>query len=132
MLTERQELILETIINDFTQTHEPVGSKTVMLQLPIKVSSATIRNEMVVLEDFGFLEKTHSSSGRVPSASGYRYYLDYLVDPIEISDSVYHQIIKQLDQPFHQVNEIIEEATKILSDLTNYTAFAAGPENIDI
>ncbi|MCT7815201.1 MAG: heat-inducible transcriptional repressor HrcA, partial [Lactobacillus iners] len=92
MLTERQELILETIINDFTQTHEPVGSKTVMLQLPIKVSSATIRNEMVVLEDFGFLEKTHSSSGRVPSASGYRYYLDYLVDPIEISDSVYHQI----------------------------------------
>lgn len=57
MLTERQELILETIINDFTQTHEPVGSKTVMLQLPIKVSSATIRNEMVVLEDFGFWKK---------------------------------------------------------------------------
>ena len=53
MLTERQELILKTIITDFTQSHEPVGSKTVMKQLPIKVSSATIRNEMAVLEEQG-------------------------------------------------------------------------------
>lgn len=57
MLTERQELILKTIINDFTQTHDPVGSKTVMNQLPIKVSSATIRNEMAVLEEKGLIEK---------------------------------------------------------------------------
>ena len=67
MLTERQELILKTIIMDFTQTHEPVGSKTVMNQLPVKVSSATVRNEMAVLEEKGLLEKTHSSSGRIPS-----------------------------------------------------------------
>lgn len=57
MLTERQELILKTIITDFTQSHEPVGSKTVMKQLPIKVSSATIRNEMAVLEEQGLIEK---------------------------------------------------------------------------
>lgn len=128
MLTERQELILKTIINDFTQTHDPVGSKTVMNQLPIKVSSATIRNEMALLEEQGLIEKTHLSSGRVPSTDGYRYYLDNLVEPLQIPSAVYKKIINQLSQPFHQVNEIVQEAAKILSDLTNYTAFAEGPE----
>lgn len=128
MLTERQELILKTIIKDFTQTHEPVGSKTVMTQLPVKYSSATIRNEMAVLEEQGLIEKTHSSSGRVPSSEGYRYYLDNLVEPLQLPSSVYSQIVSQLDRPFHQVNEIVQEAAKILSDLTNYTAFAEGPE----
>ncbi|MBP2058946.1 heat-inducible transcriptional repressor [Lactobacillus colini] len=131
MLTERQELILKTIIQDFTTSHEPVGSKTVMNQLPIKVSSATIRNEMAALEEKGLLEKTHSSSGRIPSSAGYRYYLDNLVDPVKIPNSVYNRIIYQLDQPFNQVNEIVQEAAKILSDLTNYTAFAASPETYD-
>lgn len=132
MLTERQELILKTIIQDFTHTHEPVGSKTVMKQLPIKVSSATIRNEMAVLEEQGLIEKTHSSSGRIPSSDGYRYYLDNLVEPLQLPDSVYNQIVYQLDRPFHQVNEIVQEAAKILSDLTNYTAFAEGPETHNV
>ncbi len=127
MLTERQELILKTIIQDFTHTHEPVGSKTVMSQLPIKVSSATIRNEMALLEERGLIEKTHSSSGRVPSSSGYRYYLDHLVEPLQLPASVYHQIGFQFDQPFHQVTDIVHEAARILSDLTNYTAFLGGP-----
>ncbi|RVU71567.1 MULTISPECIES: heat-inducible transcriptional repressor HrcA [Lactobacillus] len=132
MLTERQKLILKTIIRDFTQEHEPVGSKTVMKQLPIKVSSATIRNEMAVLEEKGLIEKTHSSSGRVPSTEGYRYYLDNLVEPLKLPDSIYNQIGYQLDRPFHQVNEIVQEAAKILSDLTNYTAFAEGPESHNV
>ncbi|MFK3586853.1 heat-inducible transcriptional repressor HrcA [Lactobacillus sp. 23-2] len=128
MLTERQELILKTIIQDFTKTHEPVGSKTVMNQLPIKVSSATIRNEMAVLEEAGLIEKTHSSSGRIPSTEGYRYYLDNLVQPLRLPEAVYTQIGSQFDQPFNQVDEIVKEAAKILSDLTDYTAFAEGPE----
>jgi heat-inducible transcription repressor hrcA len=132
MLTERQELILKTIITDFTQSHEPVSSKTVMKQLPIKVSSATIRNEMAVLEEQGLIEKTHSSSGRIPSSEGYRYYLDNLVEPLQLPESVYNTIGSQLDRPFHQVNEIVQEAARILSDLTNYTAFAEGPESHDV
>ena len=132
MLTERQELILKTIIQDFTNTHEPVGSKTVMNQLPIKVSSATIRNEMAVLEDKGLIEKTHSSSGRIPSTEGYRYYLDNLVQPLQLPEEMYHEIAYQFDQPFNQVDEIVKEAAKILSDLTDYTAFAEGPEAKDV
>lgn len=128
MLTERQELILKTIIQDFTKTHEPVGSKTVMNQLPIKVSSATIRNEMAVLEEHSLIEKTHSSSGRMPSTEGYRYYLDNLVQPLQLPEEMYNQIGYQFDQPFNQVDEIIKEAAKILSNLTDYTAFAEGPE----
>lgn len=131
MLTERQELILKTIITDFAQTHEPVGSKTVMKQLPIKVSSATIRNEMAVLEEHGLIEKTHSSSGRIPSSKGYRYYLDHVIEPLELPKSVYGRIISLLDRPFNQINEIVEESAKILSDLTNYTAFVEGPEALD-
>ncbi len=128
MLTKRQELILKMIIKDFTDNHEPVGSKTIMAQLPIKVSSATIRNEMAVLEDKGLIEKTHSSSGRIPSTLGYRFYLDNLVESIQIPKEIYQKVMFNLDRPFHQVNEIVEEAAKILSDLTSYTAFAAGPE----
>lgn len=101
-------------------------------QLPIKVSSATIRNEMAVLEDQDLIEKTHSSSGRIPSSEGYRYYLDNLVEPLQLPESVYNTIGSQLDRPFHQVNEIVQEAARILSDLTDYTAFAEGPESGDV
>ena len=103
-----------------------------MKQLPIKVSSATIRNEMAVLEDQDLIEKTHSSSGRIPSSEGYRYYLDNLVEPLQLPESVYNTIGSQLDRPFHQVNEIVQEAARILSDLTDYTAFAEGPESGDV
>lgn len=132
MLTERQELILKSIIKDFTQTHEPVGSKTVMKQLPIKVSSATIRNEMATLEELNLIEKTHSSSGRIPSMAGYRYYLDNLVEPLKLPESVYEQIVYHLNKPFNQVTDIVQESAKILSDLTNYTAFAEGPESKNV
>lgn len=128
MLTKRQELILKMIIKNFTDDHEPVGSKTIMAQFPIKLSSATIRNEMAILEEKGLIEKTHSSSGRIPSTLGYRFYLDNLVEPIKIPTEVYQKVMANLDRPFHQVNEIVEEAAKILSNLTSYTAFAAGPE----
>src|SRR5699024_12082385 len=69
-LTERQILILKTIIRDYTDLGQPIGSKTLQEQLPIRVSSATIRNEMAVLEKQGFITKEHSSSGRIPSLKG--------------------------------------------------------------
>ena len=83
---------------------------------------------MVILEEHGLIEKTHSSSGRVPSTEGYRYYLDNLVQPLQLPEEMYNQIGYQFDQQFNQVDEIVKEAAKILSDLTDYTAFAEGPE----
>src|SRR5699024_12671380 len=94
-LTERQILILKTIIRDYTDLGQPIGSKTLQEQLPIRVSSATIRNEMAVLEKQGFITKEHSSSGRIPSLKGYRYYVDNLVKPVTI-DSNYVISIQSL------------------------------------
>ena len=78
MLTERQNKILKEIVERYIKDPTPVGSKT--LSKTIKTSSATIRNEMMALEDLGLLEKTHTSSGRVPSEAGYRYYVDNLME----------------------------------------------------
>ena len=69
MLTKRQLLVLKEIIRLFTESGQPVGSKTLMQELPVHVSSATIRNDMAALEDAGLITKTHSSSGRVPSTA---------------------------------------------------------------
>ena len=81
MLTDRQLLILQVIIEDFIRSAQPVGSRSLSKKEEITFSSATIRNEMSDLEEIGFIEKTHTSSGRVPSEKGYRYYVDHLLSP---------------------------------------------------
>src|SRR5690625_1958760 len=81
MLTERQLLIFQVIIDEFIKSAHPVGSRMISTKDNISVSAATIRNVMAELEEMGFLEKTHSSSGRVPSEKGYRYYVDHLISP---------------------------------------------------
>ena len=83
MLTTRQEKVLEIIIREYVKNVTPVGSKLICDEL--KCSSATVRNEMAVLENKGYLEKTHISSGRVPSEEGYRYYVDNLMKPKEMT-----------------------------------------------
>ena len=80
MLTERQIAIFKAIVDEFTRTAEPVGSKTLMNLLDFQCSSATIRNEMAALEEAGLLEKTHTSSGRIPSHKGYRFYVEHLME----------------------------------------------------
>ena len=79
MLTERQNKILKLIIEDYIKTANPVGSSLICKVL--NCSSATVRNEMAYLENIGYLEKTHTSYGRVPSEKGYRYYVDNLMEP---------------------------------------------------
>lgn len=127
LLTKRQEDILFLIIQTYTTTHSPVGSKFLM-SAGIKASSATIRNEMSILEEKGLLQKTHSSSGRIPSFSGLRYYVDHLVSPSNIPHPEIQMIQNAFQQPFKEIDDIIETSAKILSQLTSYTAFSLGPE----
>ena len=84
MLTQRQQTILHLIIQNYTDTGQPTGSKRLM-EDGVEASSATIRNEMKALEEAGLLLKTHSSSGRVPSMAGYRYYVDHLLRPSKVN-----------------------------------------------
>ena len=93
MLIDRQVLILQSIVENFITTNQPVGSKQIAQN--IDFSSATIRNDMSKLEKEGLIKKTHISSGRVPSEKGYRYYVDYIKKDYELSNSE-NEKLKQL------------------------------------
>lgn len=127
MLTQRQSDILRLIIQNYTSSGVPVGSKTLMAE-GIEASSATIRNDMKALEEDGLLLKTHSSSGRIPSAAGYRYYVDHLLKPTRVTNDDLQVIRQSLGKEFHEINEIIRQSAEILSELTSYTTFSLGPE----
>lgn len=127
MLTDRQLNILSLIIQYYTTTGNPVGSKTLMKE-GIQASSATIRNDMMSLEDKGLIEKTHSSSGRIPSLVGYRFYVDHLLRPVKVSNKDLSLIRQSFGRKFYAINDIVKQSSKILSQLTTYTAFSLGPE----
>lgn len=130
MITDRQAAILKAIVQQYIETGQPIGSKALMDRLPIHVSSATIRNDMANLESLGLIEKIHLSSGRVPSDSGYRYYLDHLLTPIDVSEQTSEIIHSDFaKQRFTKIDEIVAQSAKILSTLTSYTAIALGPES---
>ena len=124
MLTTRQELVLKLIVEEYIKTAEPVGSRT--LSKLVEFSPATIRNEMADLEDLGYLEKTHTSSGRIPSDIGYHYYIEKLLD-----DDATKQGYEFIDEIFKQTDvkrsEAVTQAMNLLSQLTNYTTIALGP-----
>ncbi|MCI1892111.1 heat-inducible transcriptional repressor HrcA [Schleiferilactobacillus perolens] len=128
MLTKREMLVLKEIIRHYNESGQPVGSKTIMGTLPMKVSSATIRNDMAALENAGLIEKTHSSSGRVPSDQGYRYYLDHLLQPAMVNPEDLNMIQQIFHQKFYQGDDLVAQSAKILSELTHYTAITLGPE----
>jgi heat-inducible transcriptional repressor len=125
MLSDRQKSVLKLIVEEFVRTAEPVGSRT--LSKLLEYSPATIRNEMADLEEDGYLEKTHSSSGRVPSEKGYHYYVETLMkeDDTTIDLTLIDDLFK--DGPKNR-ESLIEESMKLLSELTNYTTLALGPQ----
>ncbi|GAB3050745.1 heat-inducible transcriptional repressor HrcA [Virgibacillus ainsalahensis] len=127
MLTERQLLILKVIIDDFIESAHPVGSRAISKKDNIPYSAATIRNEMADLEDMGFLEKTHSSSGRIPSEKGYRYYVDHLIVPLSVKDNV-NVIGSFIQDGFFEFEQLVQMSAEVLSELTNYTSIILGPE----
>lgn len=129
MLTDRQNQILKLIITEYIKSARPVGSNLICKEL--KCSSATIRNEMASLEELGLLEKTHTSSGRVPSEQGYRYYVDHLMKPKELNgeDMLKLQIIFSNQQL--ELNDYLSESLKLIADMTNYTSIVLGGTSHD-
>ena len=129
MLTSRQEKILEKIVYRYVQDVKPVSSKEICDEL--KCSSATVRNEMAALEDLGYLEKNHISSGRVPSESGYRYYVDNLMKLKEVSgeDLLKFQII--FNNNAIALDDCVKKSLEIISEMTNYTSVVLGKSSSD-
>lgn len=124
MLTTRQENILEMIVREYVKSATPVGSKQICNEF--NCSSATIRNEMATLEEYGYLEKTHTSSGRVPSELGYRYYVDNLMKPKEMNgdDLLKLQII--FNNSKLALNDCLKKALEIIAEVTDYTSVVLG------
>lgn len=128
MLTDRQLLILQVIIEDFIQSAQPIGSRSLSKKEEITFSSATIRNEMSDLEDLGFIEKTHTSSGRVPSEKGYRYYVDHLLSPQDLQKNEIKLLKSLYAERIYELEKVVQKSASILSELTNYTAIVLGPK----
>jgi heat-inducible transcriptional repressor len=128
MLTERQRMILNAIIDDYIRSAEPVGSRSISKRGDVGFSPATIRNEMADLEELGFLEQPHTSAGRVPSTKGYRYYVDHLVKLGEVNDSELGLMKSFVTDKLSQMEQVIQHTAMILSSLTNYTSILLGPE----
>lgn len=126
-LDDRKLRILKVIINDYIESAEPIGSRHISKNLEIGLSSATIRNEMADLEEMGFLEQPHTSAGRVPSEKGYRIYVDQLMDNIELSQNEISEISKGLEIKINQLNQLIKQASVIVSKITNYPSIVVTP-----
>lgn len=127
-LDVRKRKILEAIIMDYIATAEPVGSRTISRKYNLGVSPATIRNEMADLEELGYLEQPHTSAGRVPSDLGYRYYVDFLMSKVIIDKNTKNNITKHYYNKINQLEDIIKQTSKILSQMTNYTALVLAPQ----
>ncbi len=129
MLSKRQNEILKLIVMSYIKLAHPVPSSIICDKL--NCSSATVRNEMVVLEEAGYLEKTHTSSGRVPSEKGYRYYVDHLMDKEKLNDEEAYKIQTIFDNHQLELSDVIEKSLQIVSDMTLYTSIILDEKSHD-
>lgn len=127
-LSERKKQILKAIIGDYIRTAEPVGSKALTEGHALPFSSATIRNEMSELEEMGYLEKPHTSAGRIPSPQGYRLYVDELMEqPADTGEDDDTALQPMLQTKVRELDRLIQEAGRLISSLTNYASVAITP-----
>ena len=127
MMDERKFRILQAIIDDYILTAVPVGSRTISKKYDMGLSSATIRNEMSDLEELGYLDQPHVSAGRVPSAKAYRLYVDQLLRSGRIPSDDMAAVQDHFLGRMRQMEDVIDHAAQVLSDLTHYTAVVLPP-----
>ena len=128
-MDERKKKILRAIVDEYIETAEPVSSNTIVQKYEPNISSATVRNTMAELEKIGYLEKTHTSSGRVPSAKGYRLYVDELLKYDDISLEEIKYIGEKLETKVNQLEELTQITTSTISEITHYTTVSVGPQS---
>ncbi len=127
-LGNRKRLILQAIIEDYVNTAEPVGSRTISKKYLTGTSPATIRNEMADLEDMGFIEQPHTSAGRIPSDKGYRLYVDNIMRQKLVNDTQRDMIKKEFLDTLGEIDRLVKHASKLLSQMTQYTSIVTAPQ----
>ncbi len=129
-MDERKFRILQAIIDDYILTAVPVGSRTISKKYDMGLSSATIRNEMSDLEELGYLDQPHVSAGRVPSAKAYRLYVDQLLEMGRLRGDADLAVKDHFAGRMQQMEDVIDHAAQVLSNLTNYTAVVLPPSGV--
>ena len=129
MLDERKKKILQAIVDEYINTAEPVSSGSLVEKYNLGCSSATIRNDMAELENIGYLDKPHTSAGRIPSVKGYRFYVDELLKEDDISLEEIKYIQSKLETKVNAIEDLTKIATTTLSEITHYTTLSIGPKS---
>jgi heat-inducible transcriptional repressor len=128
-LNSRRAAILEAVVTEYIGTAEPVGSSHVASAPGVQVSSATVRSEMVALERDGYLVQPHTSAGRIPTDKGYRFFVDHLTEPGVLGPTQHLQVSHFFDQVHGEMEDMLERATGLLTELTSYAAVVVGPSH---
>ena len=129
MLNDRKKQVLQAVIEEYINTAEPVSSATILEKYGLKCSSATIRNDMSELEQEGYLEKPHTSAGRIPSVKGYRFYVDELLNDENITLEEIQYIKENLQSKVNEIEDLTKITTNTISEMTHYTTVAIGPDS---
>ena len=127
ILNDRKLKILQAIVTDYIETAEPIGSRTIAKKYGLGISSATIRNEMSDLEDMGLISQPHTSSGRVPSGKGYRFYVDSMMQRRALTPEEALFLQRMIIDNINQTEYMMQETAKALASLTNYPAIVSEP-----
>ena len=123
-LNERKLKILKAVIQNYLETGEPVGSRTISKYTDLNLSSATIRNEMADLEELGYIVQPHTSAGRIPSDKGYRLYVDMLMQDKEQEVT---EIKEQMLEKADKMDQLLKQAARVLANSTNYATMVSAP-----
>jgi heat-inducible transcriptional repressor len=130
-MDERKRKVLQAIVEEYINSAEPVSSNALINKYDLNCSSATIRNEMAELEKNGYLDKMHTSSGRIPSAKGYRFYVDELMQDDKISLEEIKYISEKLETKVHEIEDLTKITATTISEITHYTAVTIGPKTAE-
>ncbi len=130
-MEERKRKILQAVIEEYINSAEPVSSNALLNKYDLNCSSATIRNEMADLEKNGYLDKVHTSSGRTPSAKGYRFYVDELMQDDKISLEEIKYISDKLETKVHEIEDLTKITATTISEITHYTTVTIGPKTTE-
>ncbi len=125
---KREKEVLEAIIKYYLTSGEAVGSRTLVKKYHLDASPATIRNVMADLEDMGYIEKVHSSSGRAPTSKGYKYYIDYLLEVQKLTEKEISSIKRSYEAKTKELEFVLSKSISLLSEMTQYVGIALEPE----
>ncbi len=128
VLDDRKKRVLQAVIDDYITSAEPVGSRTLARKYNLGVSPATIRNEMADLEMLGYLEQIHTSSGRIPSSKGYRFYVNGLIPPTPVSDAERARIDAWYRERVRRIEEVFQETARLISQVTRNVSLVLAPQ----